>query len=79
MAYKYVRHQIGEMVDLVQRCVICGHIVQDLRNAMYCGDGKPGGYEPGAILISEGKNPTITMNEKYITNYDELEIENCKA
>lgn len=53
-ASKYIKHTVGEMdEDMVQRCVICGEIISDYRNAMVpAGQKLPKGFEPGIIYVS---------------------------
>lgn len=59
---EYIEHTVGEMVDLVQRCVICGMVIQDLNGVMMHPAPKPGeappSWAPGQLFISKAGNPT---------------------
>lgn len=72
----YTRHILEKMNNGVQRCIICGEIIIDERNAMY----HPPRTEPskgwgeGELYISKSKNPTILT--KMVLEPDT--IENCQ-
>lgn len=56
---QYTKHVVGEMVELVQRCLICGEVISDYRNAWYpAGQDAPTGWAPGELFVSSG-NPIM--------------------
>lgn len=56
---KWTRHIAGKMIDGVQRCIICGHILIDYRNACIIGggNGKLRGWDEGDVFVN-GNNST---------------------
>lgn len=70
-AQHYVKHHVGELNEMVQRCVLCGEIINDYRNAMWPqGQPAPTGFASGSLFISNGKMYCPTIGE-----YDTFE--NC--
>jgi hypothetical protein len=74
-AKHYVKHVVGELNGNVQRCVICGEIINDYRNAMWpVGQPAPTGFAPGDLYITNG-NPKM-----YVSSIDEYDTsENCNS
>lgn len=57
----YTRHIAGEIVALVQRCVVCGYPITDYRRTMVQeGTGPLKGFAEGPVYVSGG-NPSMTM------------------
>lgn len=45
-------HVAGEYTDLIQRCVVCGEILVDNRNAMVpVGSSAPKGFPRGPVTV----------------------------
>ncbi len=71
----FVKHIAGPMENMVQRCVICGYVISDYRNAMWpMEQGPPQGFNPGEVYISKNTNPT-----QLLTAVDESkhQVEDC--
>jgi hypothetical protein len=57
---KTTSHIPGELNEGVQRCVMCGEIIQDIRNIMYIGD-PPSGWEPGIpVYFTKNSDGIVT-------------------
>lgn len=65
-----VLHIAGELIDGVQRCVICGHILQDYRGASFTGGQLP------KVWSSEGF-VAVSGNLMFAAD-DEFEGQQCK-
>jgi hypothetical protein len=53
-------HIAGRYLDGVQRCVRCGLILADYRNAAWpVGQEPPSGWTEGSHVVIEGHNPTF--------------------
>lgn len=76
---KYTKHLIAEMgVSLVQRCLLCGEIITDERNAMRpAGSPEARGFQAGEIWVSEGRNPRITTIIRPDIQPEEGTIKSC--
>lgn len=72
---KFIRHIVLQMEGLVQRCVVCGQIVDDERNSVWPEGMEPRGWQPGPLYISEGQPRHYTI-EQYLP--PDAEVENCK-
>ena len=56
---KPVKHLVGNLVDGIQRCIICGEIINDYTDVMYpAGQPAPKGFPAGPVYVS-GTNPKI--------------------
>jgi len=74
-AQHFIRHVIGELTDNIQRCVICGEVVNDYRGAMWpAGQEAPTGFPKGDIYVSAQGNPKMFCSD--ISEYDTYI--NCK-
>lgn len=60
----YIQHYVTEMDEsMMQRCLYCGEVVSDYRNAMWPADqGPPRGFPTGELYVSVGF-PTIITNQ----------------
>lgn len=58
----FTQHQVAEMDStMVQRCLICGEVISDYRGMIGPIDNPlPQGYAPGAVYVSNTRNPRIT-------------------
>lgn len=76
----YIKHHVGEMVDLVQRCIICGEVIADYRNVMIHPPptGPIKGWEAGPLYISQGTNPTTFRSDSFPPG-DGDNVVNCKS
>lgn len=72
---KFIRHIVLEMEDLVQRCLVCGQIVNDESNSVWPKGKKPKGWPAGRLYISEGQPRHYTI-QQYLP--PDAEVENCK-
>jgi len=74
----YKQHYVTEMDEtMIQRCVFCGEIITDYRNASYpLEQGKPKGFSEGFVFISNTKNPQIFKT--VTTLYTSDPTEKCK-
>jgi|GEM_PF-6525673 len=63
--YEFIEHQVSEMEDLVQRCLICGEVIADYNGVMIhpATSGKITGWAAGSVYISVLKNPTRFLKE----------------
>lgn len=75
----FTRHIVADMdASMVQRCLICGEIISDYRNAMWPnGQDPPKGWGSGPVYVLGG-NPTTYMSEAAMAETSMLESENCK-
>ncbi len=75
----FIKHIVANMDgSMVQRCLICGEIISDYRNAMWpSGQSPPSGWGSGPVYILAG-NPTTYMSESAISEKDLQESINCK-
>lgn len=70
----YTKHVVGKMVDLIQRCIICGEVICDYtHSARPKQQGTPPGYEEGNVYVSTG-NPRHYASELMAPK----EFVNCK-
>ena len=61
----WLKHMVGDMDGtMVQRCLICGYVVSDYRNAMWPTDCKPPqGYGAGNVYICGGVSMVAQPDE----------------
>lgn len=52
-AEAYTRHTAGEMVDGIQRCVVCGHVLIDYTKTRLVPSDAPlsKGWKPGHVYV----------------------------
>lgn len=77
----FTKHIIGDMVDGVQRCLICGEVINShIGLAWPSGQAPPKPYQSGSYYVSDTTNPKITVGEDYMQGYidDGHKIQNCK-
>lgn len=56
----YTKHIVGELVGGIQRCVICGLVITDYRNAMVPDDTPPlRGFPEGPVYVRANETTTI--------------------
>ena len=79
----YTKHILGEFdqVEQVQRCIICGEIIHDYRNAMFAPDENGNvpvnkGWASGQHYVSDG-NPQYFWSTPPVQN-NETKVVNCK-
>lgn len=58
---RFIRHVVNDMdSSMVQKCIACGKVISDYRNAMWpSGQQAPKGFPAGEVYVSSGGNPTI--------------------
>lgn len=70
-----VRHIAGEMVDLVQRCVICGYVILDYTNSpYYVGGGELKGFREGEVFITHSEG----FRGASIVAPENIDVTDCK-
>lgn len=63
MKTEVTKHVVGELIGGIQRCLICGYIISDYRNAIYPeGTPKPTGFPSGAVYVWD-INPIVMTTE----------------
>ena len=74
------KHIVAEMDgSMIQRCLICGEVISDYRNAMWPnGQSAPKGWESGPVYVSNTKNPQIFKTESAMSQEDFEMVKNCK-
>lgn len=72
----YIKHIVTDIdKSMIQRCIICGEIINDYTNAMWPqGQKSPKGYSAGNVYVSKNINPTIYLTDLVI---GDNEFENC--
>ena len=75
MDTKFIEHTVIEIDEtMIQRCVICGAVIDDYSNSMWpLEQGPPKGYAAGNIYRSE--NGFITTVQEYLPK--NIEVISC--
>ena len=70
----YIKHVAGPFTDKIQRCVICGEVINDYTNARWpAGQPAPTGFPEGDLYITDKGNP-----KTYTQTIDEFDtFDNC--
>lgn len=77
----YIRHIVSELDETgVQRCIICGEIINDYRNLMWIKeDGPPKGFAPGVVIASSARNPKQLIAGAYFNPGPRDSLTECKV